>query len=127
MALLLNFEDPHGTDALPTAYLAISRTDIDWVGERAVIHVTVWRDPAAHKEGKSPVAARAFSVAATGTPAVAPIIEQKDAVTGEILVRARAGIPAVPGFEELFNDGDVRARVYAWLKTMPQFAGAVDA
>jgi len=97
MALQIELNDSNvGIPALQ-AYARVSALHYDVASNRVDVYVDIFATESTRQAGKSPIDGGVFS----GQPGVdMPVLDN-----------------TIPG---------LRAAVYAWLKTLPKFAGAVD-
>jgi hypothetical protein len=103
VALILpEFADPHATGTTP-AYLQIAAVQVDFLRMTAVIRLGIYRDAAAADAGKEPIEARTILL---GGPA--------------------AGLDRVLG-DNAAAIGQLRGYLYGLIRTLPAYAGAVDA
>lgn len=96
MALQITYEAPTG-DSYPAAYLLVADWNLSFRRREAVVVVELYRNDLARQADRKPVEVFARVMGA--------------AVVQAILNR---------------TDGDPRPAIYAWLKTLPEFAGAID-
>jgi hypothetical protein len=108
--------------ACPEAYARVVAVRfVTAPSEQVEVVVETHATEGARRAGKAPVASQIYGVAVGKAPAaVAP--------AGKRLARkasaVRAGATAAPSLDDFRA---VRAALYAWVKTLPDFAGAADA
>jgi hypothetical protein len=108
VALILpEFADPHATGTTP-AYLQIAAVQVDFLRMTAVIRLGIYRDAAAADAGKEPIEARTILL---GGPAAGG---------------GGAGLDRVLG-DNAAAIGQLRGYLYGLIRTLPAYAGAVDA
>jgi hypothetical protein len=109
VALILpEFADPHATGTTP-AYLQFTALHVDFLRMSAVIQLGIYRDAAAADAGKAPIEARTILLGGPAAPG-----------------------RGAPGLDRVLGDNaaaieQLRAYLYGLIRTLPAYAGAVDA
>jgi hypothetical protein len=103
--------------AAPEAYARISSYIFDAASGLTSVSVLIYINQAARVAGKTPIATRSHRGAPAGT--VLP-----ESPNGRHGGGYRGISLTLPSLDEI-NDG-VRNTLYTWLKTLPDYAGAVD-
>jgi hypothetical protein len=111
VALILpEFADPYATGTTP-AYLQMAAVHVDFGRMTATIRLGIYRDAAAAEAGKEPIESRTILLGGPAPPG-----------------RGRGA----PGLDRVLGDNaaaieQLRQYLYGLIRTLPEYAGAVDA